>query len=74
MPDRLDLDIDGERAEAVPPPRKPAVTVPDDERPVDPAAEDAMDEAEALPFDEQEVLLEEDVPIDPEVPRDDWPD
>jgi hypothetical protein len=60
MPDRLDLDFDGERTEAVPPARRLPTAHSDDERFADPAVEEALDEAERVPSDEQEVPLEDD--------------
>lgn len=71
MADRLDLDIDGEGSEAVPS-RVPSSTIPDDERFADPAVEEALEEAEPVPSDEQEVPLAEDLAVIDERPRDDW--
>jgi len=56
MGERLDLDIDGEGEEARPP-RKPAVIVPDPERPADPDDEEALADPTPVPSDEQEVPL-----------------
>ncbi len=53
---RLDLDLDGERTEAVPS-RQPSVPAPDDDRPADPDVEEALEASAGVPADEQEVPL-----------------
>ncbi|MGH9116649.1 MAG: hypothetical protein ACRD0A_01850 [Acidimicrobiales bacterium] len=60
MSERLDLDVDGERTEAVPT-RRPSARVPalDDDRPADPDVEEVLEAGADLPADEQEVPLDD---------------